>query len=740
MPDPIVFGSPVLESGVEAGAFAPLPISVWYDGSSLADQESEVDSSPSTFRSLDEEGGSSTVAANPAGGTQARIILEGVWDVVFIDSFDEIEAVIPECSLVLQVFEEDGETLDWEVGTSPSHPNPYLCLPENYGAQELDIIAGAATIGQVEVIVIDKSQIVGDQDSGWMTEKLSIDGIPAIRDRRCRLVRYIGPELGYVTIADGPADVPRLDDSYSAYRWMIRDVRETERKIRSFTRSNTWILPMGLENGWGQYEVEEETEWLVPPTDPLVGTYTESELIEGVVSLDDYWPDALSSNHFPTGDSVSSREVELTEAILDLDQSEVELISIGEPSGLGRLAYHTWPNIQILWRPEGSMDDWNVVDPEGMRFLGGATYPKSVIPVLASSSTGLLKYKLPDDTEILAASKIFLRGSDRNSTWDGGGYSGTLVEGTFPSESQRVEIAVLYVGEPTESVPLYVEFDDDGVTRMTAGRLLQKAYDGEYSERDLDTGDPVPTGIRYSEEDLLQMDTTVLLRMTEPVEDLRAWAETKVYAPTGWAPSLDEDLAISPSSQETPSTFDGLPVLNDDNVEPVPSWNAGETIINLMEFQYPRWYNPGLGTGSQASSVDNLESRSIVHTYRSLSSIARKEEKVSFDGEVFGAIGDTGGGQIAVEEVGFSLSQDRKLYVFDRYNTGAQTIEIPVRRSESTSLIIPGQWVVIDLSWLPDYVLLRRGASWGGQIVAIHDVDCAWRIFLIEEAVPLIIS
>lgn len=48
-----------------------------------------------------------------------------------------------------------------------------------------------------------------------------------------------------------------------------------------------------------------------------------------------------------------------------------------------------------------------------------------------------------------------------------------------------------------------------------------------------------------------------------------------------------------------------------------------------------------------------------------------------------------------------------------------------------------GDWVTVDLSWMPDYVTKRRGMQVCGQVIAINDVDCAWRVLLIEEVLPL---
>ncbi len=807
MLDPIFLGPPVSETGKGGVDFPVLSVPLWYEGNAPVAKALEQGTVPATFLALPEEGGSATAAAvlDPVTSvtvTQARILFAGVWDVIFIDSFNVVPMPIPDCALVLQVFAEDGETVAWEVGTSPFHAYPYLCRPENYGAQELDIIAGAATIGQVEVIVIDKAQVPGDQDSGWVTERLTDGAVPAIRDRRCRLVRFIGEGEGFVVIADGPADTPRLDSTYAAYKWVIRDVRETERKIRAFTRTgSTWLLPMGVENGWGSWDDDGSPEWLISPREPLVGTFrVEFAGAQGNVVLDDYWQDAFTSPPWwPSTPVVLSREVELATGLLDL------LVSQGELQGSPGKTLYTWPDLELLWRLEGSGDQWTVIQPSTANpILRSNPVARSLVVYANDQVNG--GAELTDGTLITAAIKFMLQGATLESTHDPD--TGALVwvpdegdyPGNFPLDGQRVECAIRYIGVPTETVPLYIEFDDDGVTRLTAGRFLQKLYDGEYSgnteavepekayltltggsyrlndtapgdaffQKHMDgrwrlNDDPVgaativklgsryfiaedfvpaitfiPTGIRYTEADLLLMTNLVRARITEPIEDLRDWAEKHVYAPTGWAPSLDFNLAISPSSQAIPDSFDGLPVFDDDMTEPTPSWNAGETLINLLRFEYERWVAPILLIDQQAESIDQLEPRDVIYSFQSAGSVTRRENKEEYSGVMFAAVGDEQG--LSVElEVGAVLAGDRKLYVFDRYNTGAQTIEIPVKRAVSKTLK-PGQWIVVDLSWLPDYVLRRRGASWGGQIVAIHDIDCAWRIVLIEEAVPLVIS
>lgn len=90
MADVISLGDPVLEAGVGAATFPPLNISVWYPGAEVTPSEDEqnVTSSQTTTRTYPGEGGKATVGAAGAG-TQARIVLEGPWDLVLLDSFTD---------------------------------------------------------------------------------------------------------------------------------------------------------------------------------------------------------------------------------------------------------------------------------------------------------------------------------------------------------------------------------------------------------------------------------------------------------------------------------------------------------------------------------------------------------------------------------------------------------------------------------------------------------------------------
>lgn len=648
------------------------------------------------------------------------------------------------CTLVLQHFAEDRKRVKWEVGTDTYHSNPYLCLPEHYGEQEIDVVNGAASIGQVEVVLIDKNVIPGDQDSGWLTRRLPIGSVGGIHGRRNRLIRYIDYDLGWVVIADGPASTPFMDD-YAAYRWTIRDTRETERKVRAFVKADTsWILPMGVPAGFGAYEDENgASQWLIEPTDPLVGPYSYDPLDAfpvGTVNLGAYW------DNYPFGPFPPSGPVD--EAIVITDPVEKEAIAevdlLGDPGPI----LWTWPTLEILWRVQGSGDPWTVVQPTDLLVAG-----RSIVKPAGTAGYYRTLFTIFDGTldgdAVRAAYGLMIRGYQ--------------AEGTFPNDGDTLEVAVRYAGEPTDAFPLHIE-------GLTAGEFLKKLYDGEYSDPDPLTGEVVPTGIRYNEPDLLEVNGApesitlngvggeltlptnvehllvgsdpypeheILLRITEPVDDLRDWTEKHLYAPTGWVAALNNDAEISPRSQIPPISFAGLVDVANAITEPRPNWDAGERIVNVLTFTYPRWYPVEV---TETDAVDGLAERTVIREWRDEASITRHGvQSVNLDGSAFSAIGDIYGKAIVSgeSELGYQLAQLRRYYVFDRYRNGAPAMTVPVRR-DFTSQLRAGDWVTVNLSWFPDYVTRRRGLITGCQILSIRDEDCEWRTLLIEEALPIV--
>jgi len=299
---------------------------------------------------------------------------------------------------------------------------------------------------------------------------------------------------------------------------------------------------------------------------------------------------------------------------------------------------------------------------------------------------------------------------------------------------------------------------------LTAGQFAVNAYAGLYSAREAATGNVVPTGIRYDEAAVLQIRDVVRIRLIEPIADLRAWLEKHIYQPTGWVPALDRDGLISPVYQGAPQLTDGLAVVDNAHTEAAPKWDAGQRYVNILRFTYFRDFDHGAPDapigGSAEERQSDIGTRKVLVEFRDEVSITRHREKVlDIDGSAFRALGATElysqvvGTQLTkwdgpsagealpipgqVGETAYQLALLRRDHVLNRYSLGAPTMEVLVMR-QHYPLLRAGDWVVLNLSWFPDYVTTRRGLLTLAQVVALGDLDCAWRRILVEQVVPLL--
>jgi hypothetical protein len=588
---------------------------------------------------------------------------------------DDYEPAPPSrpCTLALICYAEDQRTPIWQVTTDPAdRALSLLCEPEHYGEQEVDFAAGRASIGQVNVTVIDPATTPGDQDSGWMTERLAgPDGITAVAGRRQRLLRWIDEEQGWVTIIDGPAGAPRLDSSWAAYSWEIRDTREQERRHRAFSAGATsTAFPGGVLEGYGR---RPDGTWLVPPTRPIVGTVREATLGFFRLSVDfaEHWSGARVA-------SIATITAAAEAAM--------------QPQGATWAEFH-WPLLAVMWRRAGSADPWTVVHPVGApQWLGETEY----INTLALCADG----QLADGTAVRGVRSLYLRG--------------LFSPDPLPSHGDRVEIIVRYLGPPSKDFPFHFE--------GTAGELLRRLYDGEYSDRG-PMGELVPIGVRYDPEALAAMTERVRVRFAEPVKDAREWAEKYIYAPLGYAPALDSQGRVSPVHQARVREVHDI---TDAHAEPVPGWQHGDKVVNLLRFIYFRDY-------ADPASPDGVGIQEVTLEFPNIESITKFGERpLELRGDAFraidGASGDSG-------DYAQRLAAARWATIGPRYGHGAPGIvTVPVMRRQIPTARV-GDWCRLSLSWMPDYPTQRRGLQERtGQIIAIRDLDCAWREITAELA------
>jgi hypothetical protein len=419
---------------------------------------------------------------------------------------------------------------------------------------------------------------------------------------------------------------------------------------------------------------------------------------------------------------------------------------------------------ELQWRIAGSSDPWTVIP------LDPAT------PGSSKLGFALLLAGTTPDAPVAGPYRIFT-----SIGW-------TVPTASAPANLDDIEFTVTRL------------VGGGSVTVLSAGQFVANVYDGLYSARDPVTQGIVSTGILYDLSAVLQMTDPVRIRITEPIEDAREWLEKYIYAPTGWVPALDNFGRISPVSQIAPSDSSNLPVIDNAIAEPSSEWDSGTRIINVLRFVYPRDYaslpldKPKVLTGTSGATVDERQRKlidppqQVELEFRDEVSIARHgEQKLELDGRAFHAIGKddpeslpppdapqptapvywpgaawanrfygttlfpvaptasqatTAPARVIIpvtgdiaDETGYQLAQLRQQHVHHRYSLGAPSIGVNVMRS-GTQALRAGSWVLLDLTWLPDYITQRRGLLAMGQVIALGELDCAWRRLLVELVSP----
>jgi len=261
-------------------------------------------------------------------------------------------------------------------------------------------------------------------------------------------------------------------------------------------------------------------------------------------------------------------------------------------------------------------------------------------------------------------------------------------------------------------------------------------------------GAVVASGVRYDAAGLALMTEPLRVRFDAEIKDVRDWLEKHIYQPTGWVPALDLDGRVSPVSQVPPTDFAALVTLDDSVVEPSPDWRAGGRVVNAISFHYLRDYHPAaddpeaqrelglmLKFLSQRVAADPLAQREVILEYEDPVSIARfGRQGLEIEGAAFRALGDEIGNAIGdglEAETAYGLAVDRDRWLRTRYAYGAQTLPLAVLRSAVPTLRA-GDWVLLEVSWIPDYLTGRRGGTKLAQVVALGELDCTWRQVLLE--------
>ncbi len=590
----------------------------------------------------------------------------------------------------LTLFGDDDLTVIAEISTDPAHPKPFLFAPEGGAESEVNLLEGSSVIGQIPLRVLDKRTKPADQSTGWLTALLAdAAGESARIGRRVLLQQAETAAAERVTVMDGVAGSMVLDESLVVYTTSVRDIRERERKLKVFARGGTsTVFPRGVMDGYGALP---GGGWLVPPVTPRSGVFDRRTATFGFLDFQN------PADKLPP-DLVLTRAMQ--EAVQPVWSEDSDSLIL--------------PDVAIIWRTPGGA--WNelVRMPIREADLGWVDIQ---FPLFSTTNAS---YEAEDaDGERVEVPCKRIKGLYLSES-----------EGVaLPADGATVEVVVRHVGEPSEDYPLHIE--------GTAGEILKALYDGEYTTDE--EGLPAATRLRYDEAAVLALATPIRARITEPEDNLREWTQRNIYAPLGAAPALDELGRIAPIRYELPDANVVLTEINNSNTIDGSWEHSGEDAKNYISTTYNRDYrvrdaDDPIGERSAGDGISTQMVEVIRKDRASITLLGKQEHKI--EAVTLRAIGGDRGqpwtGDVA-DEIGHQVATERGVQALDRFVFGGQRIRARCLRSATKSLKA-GDWVLVALSWLPDYKTGVRGSNRLAQIIAAKDLDPATREFRLVDA------
>jgi hypothetical protein len=612
----------------------------------------------------------------------------------------------------LTIYDETGTPLV-QVSTDASHPKPWLMLPQDYAASEVNFAAGSASIGEMHLQVLDPADPTGlSQDERLFTEILAdASGRSALSGRRA-VVQDSRNGTTFNTIFAGVISRVELSDDLSSFHIHIRDTRENERNVSLFTYTETpSALPMGVVDGYGEpYDGAPESLWLIPPTAPLRGRVVAGT---GGVYVD------LREEYWLTGDPTQGRKGTVRREVVISEQ--VAEIADVRGSWLGPLFSPRAP-LSVLWRNVGggSYSEAKIIYGLEANWQGNPLQPPASIPAIAWTFANLGDSEGP---EVRAAYYVSIPDAEGQP---------------IPTAGADVEIIVRYRGPVTKDWPLHV----DGIS---AGEFLKNAYDGVYNQPRQTFFGPepiVPLEVEYNETALLALTQPVRLRITEPVDDAREWLERNIYVAAGAAPAI-RGGELFPVGYELPPATVSVTELGTAECDVVAGWSQeASDAVNVVRVTYQRDLAVPLGdVESPDAGGDRLISREVVVEHRVPESISLLGER-SIDLQtlalraIAGEEGQPYSGDIA-DEAGAQVAERISRMLTDRFALGGQSIILHADRSvPAVESLGVGDWVMVAVPWIPQYQAQTRGGNRFGQIIARRDVSPIRTELLIIDAGP----
>ena len=586
---------------------------------------------------------------------------------------------------VLTVYDDDDATVLFDVSTDPAHPRPYLKAPDNFPEQEVNFAKGSASIGQMNVQIVDVPTVATDQDTGYLTGQLpDASGFSALLGHRVLVTEDLDA-AGPATIIDGVLKSVKLLDTFAAFELELRDIRERERKATAFANTTApTVFPRGALDGFGVllsfsfFNLELTYRYPLPPTVPLRAIYRSASATRGFFVINEVQP------RFEERRRWSDEILDVMDHISPLAaQPEVTVFDL----------------VKVLWRDTA----------------GGGAYNE--VTQIAHDHPDL-----PDG----GGKTLYVRGDYLIFSLE---VNNEVTGDALPANLQAIDVIVQYDGPPTDDWPHYL-------IDLTVGELLRNLYRGDFSDED--------PRIRFNEAALLALTTPIGAIIREPIKNIREWAEKNAYPIEHAAPVLNAAGEIAPITYLLPDASELLVDLDNTNSRPAGGgWQHGtEDAINIVKVTYRRDYRidfPTIKTRKNLAGVpdtgipvvDLLREREIIVERRTQESIdLLGEQPLEVDSVLLRATGTIDGAPLVGDvrsELGEQVARRIGEVARDRFALGGQYFALECDRTDAdVEGLAPGSYVTVSVSWMPDYGTGERNLNRLAQVISRRNLSAAW--------------
>ena len=577
--------------------------------------------------------------------------------------------------------------------TDPAGTRPYLKYILETAESEINFKEGKSVIGQVNLEIVDVRTDATDQTTGWFTALISTGINTSILGRRC-LVEQQAANGSWYVLLNGIVSSCVLDANMVVYHLEIRDMRERERDQKIFASSQHGVLPWGPITGYGKIKSSNTggtSDFVVPPFGGIEAWYKPSR--QQFVLWEPY---------------------EVDDTLWALMQQFMYGITTAAPGGLGDVLSFTTKLSQVELRWTAWQDKY--------KWYGGQDYYPSTWNTISNMNLAVPAPERPLFEWKNVGSR--LRGFKRAIT----AINVDMSSGPLPAANDFIWLHVVSKAAPTDTAPIYLS--------QNFGELLKDIYDGKYS-------DPDAPKIPYDSAAMTALikDTTYCNAIiTEPVEDRRSWVEENIYKPLGYAPALTPQGTVAPIKYSLPDASVSLLQLDDTNVK-TASWSHDmEEVVTKVSFTYNRDITTFM-QGWTASNGIPLVSREVLHEQISVDTTVFGERVLEYKPVTVRSVtnnqnGAPINGDVA-SELGTKLAVARSFDAINRFSQGAQRMEVEaIRDAAGVSALQVGDWVIIAVSWLPDYISQKRGINRLAQVTKIKDLNPNVRSLTLLDAGP----